>query len=153
MTDCCSECLLRVRPAWSRINPKAFTDALTRRNGECGGKLVPTIKLAKAIIATWPDAARLSGYHVESLAIDAFRGYRGPQTTAAMLPVFFERASSAVLSPLKDRTGQSIHVDKYLGKARSLERQKVSHWCSQVSKRMKNASTQGSLPQWKELFE
>jgi Second Messenger Oligonucleotide or Dinucleotide Synthetase domain len=141
------------RDGWSRIDPQAFTGALTRRNQQCEGKLVPTIKLAKAIIANWPDSVRLSGYHVESLAIDAFRGYKGPYKTGAMLPYFFERAAMTVLAPIKDSTGQSVHVDQYLGKARSELRQKASHWCSQVAKRMKNASFQASLGQWRELFD
>ena len=138
---------------WSKINPETFNRALTRRNGQCGGKLVPVIKLAKAVIANWPEAVRLSGYHVESLAIDAFRGYAGEQSTSSMLPYFFEKASTAVLGPIRDRTGQSIHVDEYLGRSRSVERQKASHWCSQVGKRMRNASIQGSISQWRELFE
>jgi predicted nucleotidyltransferase len=141
------------REGWSRIDPKAFTDALSRWNKKCEYKLVPTIKLAKAVIANWPESVRLSGYHVESLAIDAFHAYVGPYSTALMLPYFFERAASTVLAPIKDRTGQSVHVDGYLGKSKSLERQKASHWCSQVSKRMQNASTQGSLGQLKELFD
>jgi hypothetical protein len=142
-----------IREGWSRIDPRAFTDALTRRNRQCEGKLVPTIKLAKAIIASWPASVQLSGYHVESLAIDAFRDYGGNYNTALMLPHFFDRAALTVLAPIRDRTGQSIHVDTYLGKAKSPERQKASHWCSQVAKRMKNALTQGSLGQWKELFD
>ncbi len=141
------------RDGWSRINPKKFTDALTRRNGQCEGKLVPTIKLAKGIIATWPGTVRLSGYHVESLAIDSFRNYGGPKNTAAMLPYFFEQAAAAVLKPIRDRTGQSIHVDGYLGKANSEEREKAAHWCQQVAKRMRNASVQGSFSQWMELFD
>jgi hypothetical protein len=141
------------RDGWSRIDPKAFTDALTRRNQQCEGKLVPTIKLAKAIIANWPSSVQLSGYHVESLAIDAFREYKGPHNTTSMLPHLFERAASTVLAPIRDRTGQSIHVDEYLGKTKSPERQKASHWCSQVAKRMKNASTQDSLDQWRGLFD
>jgi hypothetical protein len=141
------------RDGWSHIDPKAFGDALTRRNRQCEGKLIPTIKLAKAVIASWPESVRLSGYHVESLAIDAFRGYGGQLNTVSMLPYLFERSASAVLAPIKDRTGQSIHVDTYLGKAKSAERQKASHWCSQVAKRMKNALNQGSLGQWKELFD
>src|SRR6185312_2419601 len=50
---------------WSHIEPKAFQEALTRRNEQCAGKLVPTIKLAKAVIGTLPERQRLSGYHVE----------------------------------------------------------------------------------------
>jgi hypothetical protein len=76
---------------WAEINPEKFAAALARRNDECGGKLVPTIKLAKAINATLPEVHRLTGYHMESLAIAAFRGYSGPQTLSRMLPHFFER--------------------------------------------------------------
>lgn len=142
-----------IRDGWSNIDPVKFTSALTRRNSECDGKLIPTIKLAKATMATWPESVRLSGYHVESLAIDAFRGYSGPKNTATMLPKFFESSSTSVLRPIRDSTGQSIHVDSYLGKANSEIRQKASHWCLQVSKRMKNASIQGSFNQWRELFD
>lgn len=141
------------RDGWSRIDPQAFASALTKRNEACEGKLVPTIKLAKAVIATWPEAVRLSGYHVESLAIDAFRSYSGEMTTASMLPYFFEQASTAVLSPIRDRSGQSVHVDTDLGRTKSQMRQKAAHWCSQIAKRMKNATTQQSMQQWKELFE
>lgn len=141
------------RDGWSKIDPAKFTSALTRRNSQCDGKLIPTIKLAKAAIATWPESVRLSGYHVESLAIDAFRNYSGPKNTATMLPKFFESASASVLRPIRDSTGQSIHVDSYLGKANSELRQKAAHWCQQVSKRMKNASIQGSFNQWRELFD
>jgi predicted nucleotidyltransferase len=35
---------------WAKINPLAFQQALTKRNEQCAGKLVPTIKLAKAIV-------------------------------------------------------------------------------------------------------
>ena len=73
---------------WSRINPAAFSEALTRHNQQFGNKLVPTIKLAKAINGTLPDGQRLSGYHMESLGIAAFRNYDGEKTTTAMLPVF-----------------------------------------------------------------
>jgi hypothetical protein len=138
---------------WSKINPRTFVDALSRRNAENNAKVVPVIKLAKSIISSWPIAVRLSGYHVESLAIDAFRKYQGEKTTVAMLPHLFERAATTVLTPMKDSTGQSVHVDSYLGRTRSEERQKAAHWCSQVAKRMRNATTQGSLSQWKELFE
>lgn len=140
------------RDGWSKINPTGFREALTRRNQQCGGKLIPTIKLAKAIIGTLPESQRLSGYHMESLAIAAFRNYGGPKTTAAMLPSFFERAKSLVLSPIKDRTGQSINVDDYLGPANSEARVSASHILSRLEKRMRNASAGGSTAQWRALF-
>jgi hypothetical protein len=138
---------------WSHIDPKMFQDALTKRNQECAGKLIPTIKLAKAVLGTLPPSQRLSGYHVESLAIAAFRDYSGPRTTAAMLPTFFERSKDLILSPIRDRTGQSIHVDEYLGAEDSNERVAASHILSRVAKRMRNASAAGSTPQWHALFD
>jgi hypothetical protein len=137
---------------WSEINPEAFQAELTKRNEQCGGKLVPTIKLAKAVIANFPEKYRLSGYHVESLAIAAFRSYTETKTTAAMLPVLFEKAKELVLSPIRDRTGQSVHVDEYLGDTNSPERQSVSHLLNRVAKRMRNASAAQSNPQWQDLF-
>jgi hypothetical protein len=137
---------------WSQIDPKAFQEALTRRNIECASKLVPTIKFAKAINGTLPESQRLSGYHVESLAIAAFRNYKGPKTTAAMLPVFFEKAKDLVLSPIRDSTGQSVHVDEYLGDKNSQNRLNTSHILGRIWKRMRNSSAAESIAQWRGLF-
>lgn len=137
---------------WSQVNPEGFREALTRRNEECGGKLVSTIKLAKAIIGTLPESQRLSGYHMESLAIAAFQDYDGPKTTAAMLPTFFEKAKDLVLSPIRDRTGQSVHLDDYLSGHNSEARVNASHILSRLEKRMRNATAAGSKAQWRALF-
>lgn len=140
------------RDAWSEINPTTFREALTRRNQECGGKLVPTIKLAKAINGQLPDAQRLSGYHMESLGIAAFKSYDGEMTTSAMLPVFFERARQLILSPIRDSTGQSVHVDEYLGPANSEARVALSHVMGRIARRMRNATAAGSTKQWRAMF-
>src|SRR5205823_5718801 len=66
-----------VHDGWSGIAPENFQKALSKRNEDCGGKLIPTIKLAKALLGTLPESQQLSGYHVESLAIASFRGYQG----------------------------------------------------------------------------
>jgi hypothetical protein len=142
----------RVPGQWSSINPEKFRDGLTKYNQECGGKLVPTIKLAKAVIAQLPDAQKLSGYHIESLAIDAFRNYGGLRTPAAMLPHFFEHAKDRVLRPMTDSTGQSVHVDNYMGSANSPVRTNASHLLGRIARRMASASAAGSLPQWKDLL-
>lgn len=138
---------------WSGIAPDRFQNALTTRNNQCGGKLIPTIKLAKAIIGTLPESQRLTGYHIESLAIAAFRDYTGPKTTSAMLPVFFERARDLVGRPITDRTEQSIHVDEYLGPPGSKERVAAGHVLGRIAKRMRNASAHMSKDQWEFLFQ
>jgi predicted nucleotidyltransferase len=142
----------RTARRWSAINPENFREALTKYNARCAGKLVPTIKLAKAIIAQLPDAHQLSGYHIESLAIDAFKGYRGSKTPAAMLPYFFEHAKDRVLRPMTDSTGQSVHVDEYMGNEGSPARVNASHLLGRIWRRMASASAAGSIPQWKDLL-
>tara|TARA_R110000787_G_scaffold191805_2_gene303353 strand:+ start:3290 stop:4228 length:939 start_codon:yes stop_codon:yes gene_type:complete len=137
---------------WSSIAPRKFQEALTKRNQECGGKLVPMIKLAKAIIATLPEPQRLSGYHVESLAVDAFRNYTGLKTTGDMLVEFFSRSKTIVQSPIKDSTGQSVHVDEYLGAENSVDRLRRSVVLERIEKRMRNATISNSVPIWRSLF-
>ncbi|SEP82266.1 hypothetical protein SAMN05428969_1063 [Devosia sp. YR412] len=142
----------RDQHSWSKINPGKFQEALTRRNAECEGKLVPVVKLAKAIISNFPEAHQLAGYHVESLGIDAFRGYTGAKTVSAMLPHFFQKAQDRVLKPMTDSTGQSVHVDGYMGNADSAVRTNASHLLGRIAKRMSNASASGSMEQWSNLF-
>lgn len=137
---------------WVDINPLKFSKALTKKNEECSGKLIPTIKLAKAINAMLPKKLQLSGYHMEALGVSAFSDYEGPKTTSAMLPYFFEKASSLVLKPIADKTGQSTHIDAHLGKADSDERHSISHTLMRVHKRMLNASAAHSKERWLELF-
>ncbi|MDV7341801.1 CBASS oligonucleotide cyclase [Terasakiella sp. A23] len=138
---------------WSRINPDGFQKALTARNADCNGKLVPTIKLAKAINATLPEKSQLSGYHMEALGIAAFRDYQGPKTLGRMVPHFFDQISKRVVNPVRDSSGQSVHVDSYLGASNSSERKAVSHVFDRLSKRMKNATLSGSEAQWRSLFD
>lgn len=142
----------RMKGQWSLVNPKKFQEALTKYNRQCDNKLVPTIKLAKAILGQLPGAHQLSGYHVESLAIDAFKNYTGPKTVAAMLPHFFENAKERVKRPMTDSTGQSVHVDGYMGEANSQARLNASHILGRISKRLSNATAAGSINQWKDIF-
>ena len=138
---------------WSRIDPKGFANALTQANKDAGGKLVPCIKLVKAIVATLPEQRRLTGYHTEALAIQVFKAYEGPKTSKAMVRHFFEHASEHVKQPIKDSSGQSIHVDEYLGSEGSLQRRIVSDALGRLSRRIKNADGARSVAGWKELFE
>lgn len=142
----------RLKGEWSPVNPTKFQEGLTKYNQQCDDKLVPTIKLAKAILGQLPDAHQLSGYHVESLAIDAFKNYAGPKTPAAMLPHFFEHAKERVKQPMTDSTGQSVHVDGYMGEASSQARMNASHILGRISKRLSNATAAESINQWKDIF-
>lgn len=140
------------RDGWSNIDPDKFRAGLTKRNTECHGKLVPLIKLVKAINSNFPEDAQLSGYHIESLAIAAFRGYDGDYTLSRMLPHYFDRAKDLVMRPIEDRSGQSLHVDEYLGSENSEQRQQVSHILGRMEKRVRNATAARSQDQWIALF-
>lgn len=136
--------------SWDRINPTAFTKLLSKINQEQGKKVVPTIKLAKSIISTFPDNRQLSGYHIESLAIEVFKNYNESNKVSEMLSHFFKVAADRVLSPINDKTGQSVHVDEYMGEERSIQRRLVSDSLSRIARKLERAS---SLEQWKDIFE
>lgn len=140
---------------WSNvIKPKQFAEKLTQVNRENIGRVVPTIKIFKAMNNQLPKQLQLSGYHIESLAIDAFKGGNVEKKTyRGMLQHFCEHAQSAVLNPIKDSTGQSIHVDEYLGSSNSVIRRQVSKTIERLSNKMNRADAQKSLEQWKNLID
>jgi hypothetical protein len=143
----------RTGTKWSRINTEAFTNKLTEVNANNGKKVIPVIKLAKALISNFPENQQLSGYHVESLAIEAFKNYHGINNVKAMLKEFFKTASQTVLAPIKDKTGQSVYVDDYLGNANSQTRQVISGALNRVYKRLLNADNVQSITIWEEIFD
>lgn len=138
---------------WSRIAPKRFADKLTQSNKDLAGKLVPTIKLAKSILGQLPEPRRLSGYHTESLAIEVFKDYTGPKTCKQMLRHFFEKAADAVRNPIKDSSGQSVHVDDYLGAANSPARRIAADTLGRIGRRIRNADGASSLELWKAVVD
>lgn len=138
---------------WSPItNPQGFANKLSALNQKLSGKVVPAIKLAKSIHHQLPEKQRPKGYHTESLAIEVFAGYKGPKTTKAMLRHFFTEAPLHVSQPIKDSTGQSRHVDDYLGKAGSVERRVVSAAVGRIGRKMRNADAARSVEQWREIL-
>jgi len=139
--------------SWAKIDTKKFTSALTNVNEKSGNKVVPIIKLAKAIIGKLPEKHQLSGYHVEALAVGIFNNYHDEQTSKTMLKHFFQQASQMVLSPTQDKTGQSVYVDEYLGTKNSLPRQLVSSALDRLYRRLNNADNLLSLETWKDIFE
>lgn len=137
---------------WSRVNPKSFVDHLTKVNKALEGKLVPTIKLIKSINAQFPEKRQMTGYHIESVAIEAFKSYKGEKTTKAMLEHYFNVAKDIVKSPIRDKSGQSIHVDEYLGSQNSEERKGLSYQLDIVSRKIKNANNTISIDLWKDIL-
>ena len=114
---------------WSNVvRPERFAEKLVEVNQVNHGRVVLTIKLAKALadcFITRPSN-KVSGYHMESLAIDAFQGYGSPTDPKSMLVHLFTHSMTAVMRPITDSAGQSRYVDEYLGRARSRARQGAS---------------------------
>lgn len=136
--------------SWTQIHPRSFARELTEVNQNQAGQVVPTIKLAKAIIAGLPETDRLSGYHVEALAVAAFRSYDRTRTPKAMLTHFFETAVQNVRTPVHDLTGQSRHLDEALGPAGSADRQRISESLDRIARTMQSARSADS---WRGLLE
>ena len=139
--------------SWAKIDTEKFTRILTKTNNDNGNRVVPIIKLAKAIIGKLPEKQQLSGYHVEALATSIFSNYHDEQTSKTMLKHFFQQASQMVLSPTKDETGQSVYVDEYLGTKNSLSRQIVSSALDRLNRKLQNAENLLSLETWKDILE
>ncbi len=142
----------KLNDKWSRINPQTFLKTLRYVNIKMQGKMIPIIKLAKSILANLPDRRKMTGYHIEATAIEVFKDYTGPKKNKEMLKYFFEQSSKVVLNPIKDKTGQSAHVDGYMGNKNSILRQLVSDSLSNISRRMQNADATSNLIFWQELL-
>lgn len=126
--------------AWRHIRPHKFAEKLTAVNAANGGAVVPTIKLAKAVMAGLAERRRISGYHVEAIAVDAFKHYLGRRDRLSMLVHLVNHAAEKVMRPTGDITGQSVHVDGDLGPARSAARAAVRQGLRRLANRLKGAA-------------
>lgn len=135
--------------SWMSIQPRNFARVLTDTNQRQGGAVVPAIKLAKSIFANKLGEDGPSGYHVEALAVDAFRRYSGPRTPKAMVTHLVRVASNRVLQPIHDISGQSRYVDDNLGQANSAARRKLSRSFGRLVRTMENSK---SLGDWDRLI-
>ena len=137
---------------WSSIaHPERFAEKLAEVNTARGGRVVPVIKLAKAMADCFikQKDRKLSGYHMESMAIDAFEDYEGPLDTKSILKSLLRHSSKAVLSPITDSTGQSRYVDESLGPADSIERKRASTSLGQMRSEVGRC---GSREEFNKLF-
>ncbi|NMC59242.1 MAG: nucleotidyltransferase [Candidatus Methanofastidiosa archaeon] len=140
---------------WSNtIKPKKFAEKLTEVNKNLKGNVVPVIKLAKGILANLPENQQLKGYHVESIAIEAFKTYpeSKSKTYKTLLKHFFEKAKDIVKKPMIDSTGQSRHVDTYLGSENSKERQTISYTLNRIYNKMERADKISSVSEWTKIL-
>ena len=120
---------------WSNVvRPDDFARRLVEVNQAKGSRVVPTIKLAKAIADCYisRSSRKIAGYHMEALAIEAFKDYHGGLDPKSMLVHLFGNSITAVMNPIADSTGQSQRVDEGLGPANSPARQRASTYFGQM---------------------
>ncbi|WP_437978889.1 CBASS oligonucleotide cyclase [Sorangium sp. So ce295] len=135
---------------WTQTEPGAFRRRLTDANARLGGNLVPAIKLVKAILSRFPEQKRLSGYHIEALAVDAANNYAGSTAPKDLVLYLIDRASERVLRPVRDTTGQSRNIDAHLGAADSAERRNIALALDGMRRRLSTATT---VAEWKAVLE
>lgn len=139
---------------WSNIvNPQKFAEKLTSINTALNGKAVPAIKIVKVINDKFPEKRQMSGYHIESLAIKAFNTFKGSDiTTKNLVEHFFKEAKDLVRAPVKDKTGQSIHVDDDLGPRNSETRKGISYQLEFTYRKIKEADRAASAETWNDII-
>ena len=133
---------------WSNVaHPERFADRLIKVNSARDGRVVPVIKFVKALsrCLITDSSIKISGYHMESLAMDAFKGYQGPLDSRSMLVHFLEHSMKAVKSPITDSTGQSKYVDEDLGSANSKLRKQASMFFGQMRDKVNSCKTRGEF--------
>lgn len=135
---------------WNEINPKLFQEVLSKANTRLNGSLVPVIKLVKSINSSLPKQNQLESHHIEALALESAKGYRGASTPKALLMNFFNQASTRVLRPIEDITGQSRVVDSYLGGPNSPKRVIAANALAGIARKLNSAT---SADQWKSVLE
>ena len=139
---------------WSNVlKPDKFATNLTEVNKKNNGKVIPMIKLFKQINEKTPKTPKMSGYHIEALAIDIFKDYIGPKTHSKMLLHFCQNAQKRVLTPMGEITGQSEYLDSKLGDVNSINRKKLSSYLERLSRKMEHAISTSSIDKWVQLFE
>ena len=133
---------------WSNVaRPDDFAAKLAKVNTARDGRVVPVIKLAKAMSDCFitQEDRKISGYHMESLAIDAFSNFQGPLDPKSMLIHFLGHAMEAVKRPITDSTGQSRYVDEKLGSADSSPRKWTSTYFGQMRGKVNACKTRAEF--------
>ena len=136
------------RNEWSGVlHPERFAQKLTEVNQANGGRVIPTIKLTKALAnrVIRSDRDKISGYHIESLAIEAFKNYQGSTDRKSMVNHLLQFSSSAVMHPIRDSTGQSRFVDDYMGRPGGDARVKAATHFRQMKDRLERARSDSDL--------
>lgn len=132
--------------------PERFAGALTEANRALGGKLVRVIKLFKLAQESVPERSRLSGYHIEALAMSAFAARQDDLSLRSLLTTMVNHVSTHLDSPIVDPTNQSNHVDDYLGPANSSARIRASRDFARMAHRLQAADHDSDKGTWEDIL-
>lgn len=124
---------------WISTYPKKFAEDITELNKKTGGKVKPVIKLTKYMLAN--NNIEVRSYHLENLAIEAYKNYTGSQTPYEMLIHLMNQSKTRVLRGMDDPSGQFERIDAHLGPRGSLKRQQLSRELRNLEARLKNAKS------------
>ena len=136
------------RNEWSGvIHPERFAQKLTKVNQANRGQVIPAVKLVKALAhrVIRSDRDKITGYHMESLAIEAFRNYQRSTDLKSMIMHLTNCAATAVKQPIRDSTGQSRYVDDYMGGQGSAARQRAAANFGRMRDRINNCKSKADL--------
>ena len=133
---------------WSGvIHPERFAQKLTEVNQANQGAVIPAVKLTKVLAnrIIQSDRDKISGYHIESLAVEAFRDYPGRHDHKGMVLHLCSYAAENVRQPIRDSTGQSRYVDEYLGAPGSQQRQRAAHYFHEMERRLNGCRNEADV--------
>ncbi len=136
------------RNEWSGvIYPERFAQKLTEVNQANRGQVIPAVKLTKALAHRLirSDRDKITGYHIESLAVEAFKNYRGSTDLKSMVKHLTDYSATVVLQPIKDSTGQSRYVDDYMGGQRSAARRRAAANFRKMRDSIENCKSEGDV--------
>lgn len=141
------------RNEWGDLSfPERFARTLTKANEDLGGRLVRVVRLFKLAQQSLPENLRLTGYHTEALAVSAFRDYAGQLTLKTLLSHMVKYVGTHLDNPIVDSTGQSDHVDDYLGPSHSLARIAAARQFVRISGRLEAADRDLDARTWEEYL-
>jgi hypothetical protein len=132
---------------WVRTCPTKVSDQITETNKATSGKLVPTIKLAKALCNK--EGIDVKSYHLENMALQAFNGYAGKHTLPHMLEHFFNRAKALATQSISDPCGQSADITSHLN---DQQRKDLARKFRSVEAKISHAIQSGSATDWEDLL-
>lgn len=124
---------------WITTFPDRFKERLTRLNRKYGNRVKPIIKIVKYLLNK--NNVEISSYHLENIALEAFENYSGNLTYSDMVIHLLNYAKTRVLKRVSDPSGQSDHIDEYLGRSHSPNRSNLAEKIGKLESRLREAET------------